>query len=101
MWDTMTERAPQHAAGRSPKAREDCLKHPAWCPASTRVQACDSADDALVDAGEGLVHVQFWFGGGADLVEADAGGELAENQPVLGDVDHRQVGDDAVHHPAA
>src|SRR5580704_673066 len=59
MWDTMTERVPQHAAGRSPKAREDCLKHPAWCPASTRVsrRGATRVRRPLIRAVEPVLHL--------------------------------------------
>jgi hypothetical protein len=39
---------------------------------------------------------QFRFGGGDDLTDVDSGRGLAENGPVVGDVDDREVGDDAV-----
>ena len=39
------------------------------------------------------------FGLGADLVLADTGRRLNQAQPLSGDVQHAEIGDDALHDP--
>src|SRR5580693_3818481 len=83
MRDTMTERVPQATAGRSPEEAEDCLKHPAWCPASPRVQV------ERLEAGAARANYKLQT---LDLLDQPAAAAVGEGQPQPGPVDVRLGG---------